>query len=129
MTCVQISLFQDSLGQSALHVSISCKEPQCSDILLSHSDLDLTIKDKAGNTPFAKAMAVRDDETGRAILKREPKAAEQVIKASLLCPVTKSNKIEQLSLELCQIQFLSITPFKAFPPKFVSKLLGGGEED
>ena len=36
------------------------------------------MRDKAGNTPFAKAMAVRDDEAGRAILKREPKAAEQV---------------------------------------------------
>lgn len=73
LTCVQ-----DSVGQSALHLSISCKQPQCSDLLLFHADLDLTIKDKAGNTPFAKAMAVKDDEAGRAILKREPKAAEQV---------------------------------------------------
>ena len=66
------------MGQSALHVSIACKQPQCSDILLLHSDLDLTIRDKAGNTPFAKAMAVKDNEAGLAILNREPKAAEQV---------------------------------------------------
>lgn len=71
------------MGQSALHVSISCKQTQCSDVLLSHADLDLTIKDKAGHTPFAKAMAARDDEAGRAILKREPKAAEQV---RIACP-------------------------------------------
>lgn len=108
MTCVA-PLFQDSLGQSALHVSISCKEPQCSDILLSHSDLDLTIKDKAGNTPFAKAMAVRDDETGRAILKREPKAAEQVIKASL-CPVSKIEWLSFIS-NLASFQLRQI-PFK-----------------
>lgn len=69
---------KDSTGQSALHVSISCKQPQCSTVLLSHVDLDLTVKDKAGHTPFAKAMTAKDDEAGRAILKREPKAAEQV---------------------------------------------------
>lgn len=66
------------MGQSALHISISHKQPQCSNLLLSHVDLDLAIKDRAGNTPFAKAMAVRDNEAGRAILRREPKAAEQV---------------------------------------------------
>jgi hypothetical protein len=66
------------MGQSSLHVSISCKQTQCSDILLSNPDLDLTIKDKAGHTPFAKALAAKDDEAGKAILKREPKAAEQV---------------------------------------------------
>ncbi len=67
------------MGRSCLHVSISRKERQCSDILLSHPDLDLTIKDKSGNSPFAKAMAVKDNEAGLAILKREPKAAEQVM--------------------------------------------------
>lgn len=71
-------MLQDSMGQSALHVSISCQQSLCSVVLLSHADLDLTIKDKSGHTPFAKAMAVKDDEAGRAILKREPKAAEQV---------------------------------------------------
>ena len=43
-----------------------------------HPDLDLTIIDKSGSTPFAMAMSVKDTETGQAILKREPKAAEQV---------------------------------------------------
>lgn len=66
------------MGQTALHVSITCKQPQCSDILLTHPDLDLTIRDKSGRTPFAKAMAVKDNEAGLAILKREPRAAEQV---------------------------------------------------
>lgn len=68
------------MGQSALHISITCKQTQCSAVLLLHEDLDLTIKDKVGHTPFAKAMAAKDDEVGRAILRREPKAAEQVRK-------------------------------------------------
>ena len=59
-------------------MSISCKQPRCSDILLQHPDIDLTIRDKSGNTPFAMAMSVKDNEAGQAILKREPKAAEQV---------------------------------------------------
>ena len=66
------------MGQTALHVSITCKQPQCSDILLRHSDLDLTIRDKSGDTPFAKALSVKDNEAGLAILNREPNAAEQV---------------------------------------------------
>ena len=69
---------QDSTGCSALHVSISCKQPQCSGILLSHPNIDLTQQDKSGNTPFAAALAARDHQAGLAILKRELKAAEQV---------------------------------------------------
>ena len=59
-------------------MSITCKQPQCSDILLHHPVLDLTLRDKSGNTPFAKALSVRDNEAGMAILNRESKAAEQV---------------------------------------------------
>lgn len=75
---------QDSKGRSALHVSISMKQPRCSDILLGHPDIDLTVRDKHNQTPFATALAVKDNETGLAILKREPKAAEQVLTLVLL---------------------------------------------
>ena len=57
------------------------KKPQCSDILLTYPDLDLTVKDMRGNTPFATALAAKDHQAGKAILKREPKAAEQVGKS------------------------------------------------
>lgn len=77
------SLSQDSTGRTALHVSISCKQPRCSDILLLHPNLDLTVRDKSGNTPFAMAMSVKDTEAGQAILNREPKAAEQVSMTSI----------------------------------------------
>ena len=69
---------QDSIGRSALHISITCKQPSCSDILLAHPDLDLATRDKNGHTPFAAAMAVKDNKAGLAILTREPNAAEQV---------------------------------------------------
>ena len=73
-----LPILQDSTGCSALHVSISCKQPQCSGILLSHPNIDLTQQDKSGNTPFAAALTARDHQAGLAILKRESKAAEQV---------------------------------------------------
>ena len=36
------------------------------------------MRDKSGSTPFAKALIVKDNAAGLAILNREPKAAEQV---------------------------------------------------
>lgn len=72
---------QDSTGRTALHVSISCKQPQCSDFLLQHPKIDLTLRDNQGRTPFATALAAKDNRAGQGILQKEPKAAEQV------CPV------------------------------------------
>jgi len=45
---------------------------------MAHPVLDLAVKDRQGNTPFAAALAVKDSETGQAIVQRDPKAAEQV---------------------------------------------------
>jgi len=59
-------------------VSISCKQPRCSDILLTQENLDLTVRDKNNQTPFAVAMATKDNQIGLSILNREPSAAEQV---------------------------------------------------
>ena len=69
---------QDSAGRTALHVSILCKHPRCSHLLLAHPSLDLAVRDKNGNTAFAAALASRDNEVGKAILQRDPNAAEQV---------------------------------------------------
>ncbi len=69
---------QDSDGRCAIHVSISCKQPRCSDILLTQANLDLTVRDKNNQTPFAVAMATKDNQIGLSILNREPSAAEQV---------------------------------------------------
>ena len=45
---------------------------------MAHPTLDLAVRDRQGNTPFAAALAVKDSETGQAIVQRDPKAAEQV---------------------------------------------------
>ena len=69
---------QDSSGNTALHVSIQTRQPQCSHLLLAHPSLDLTVRNKAECTVFASALEMRDNEVGRAILQREPSVAEQV---------------------------------------------------
>jgi len=45
---------------------------------MAHPTLDLAVKDKQGNTPFAAALAAKDSDTGQAIVQRDHKAAEQV---------------------------------------------------
>lgn len=47
-------------------------------LLLAHPGLDLTIRDRAGLTPFAAAMTTKNNKAAQAILNREPNAAEQV---------------------------------------------------
>lgn len=69
---------KDTEGRCAIHVSILNKQPRCSDILLTQENLDLTARDKQNQTPFAVAMATKDNQIGLSILNREPSAAEQV---------------------------------------------------
>lgn len=47
-------------------------------LLLAHPGLDLTIRDRAGLTPFAAAMTTKNNKAAQAIMNREPNAAEQV---------------------------------------------------
>ena len=77
-SCVCVLCLQDSSGYTGLHVAIQTKQPLCCHVLLGHPSLDLTIKNEAGNTAFACALEARDNEVGKAILQREPNAAEQV---------------------------------------------------
>jgi ankyrin repeat protein len=46
---------------------------------MSHPSVDLNLKDRNGHTPFAAAMAVRDNDAANTILSREPNAAHQVL--------------------------------------------------
>lgn len=58
---------------------------------MAHPTLDLAVKDRQGNTPFAAALAVKDSETGQAIVQRDPKAAEQVCNVYVeLCDQVKN---------------------------------------
>ena len=95
---------QDSQGCTALHIAITSRHPSCAHILLQQPRLDLSVKDNRGSTPFAAALATKDNETGLAILKREPKAAEQVSLFSF------SSSISSLS----SVCFSPSLPFPSF---------------
>jgi len=68
---------QDSEGRSPIHIAIPTKNPIIMSLLLSHPEVNFSLKDRMGNTPFVIAMNHRDNEASAAILAREPSAAEQ----------------------------------------------------
>ncbi len=61
-----------------MHIAITNHNPIVTRLLLSHPELDLTLKDRAGKTAFAVAMNAKENEAAAAILSREPASAEQV---------------------------------------------------
>lgn len=69
---------QDSESRTPIHIAITCKHPMVIRLLLSHPELNMNVKDRSGQTPFAVALRTRDHEAAGAILSREPGAAEQV---------------------------------------------------
>lgn len=48
-------------------------------MLLQAENVDLSIRNKHNQTPFACSMLVKNNEAANFILKREPRAAEQVL--------------------------------------------------
>jgi ankyrin repeat protein len=69
---------RDSEGRSPIHIAILNKHHMCIHLLMSHPSVDLNLKDRNGHTPFAAAMAVRDNDAANTILSREPNAAHQI---------------------------------------------------
>uniref|UniRef100_A0A672L1J6 Zinc finger ZZ-type and EF-hand domain containing 1 n=1 Tax=Sinocyclocheilus grahami TaxID=75366 RepID=A0A672L1J6_SINGR len=69
---------QDSEGRAPIHVSISNQQSVIIQLLISHPEIRLNIRDRQGMTPFACAMTHKNNKAAEAILKREPGAAEQV---------------------------------------------------
>lgn len=68
---------KDSESRTPIHIAITCKHPMVIRLLLSHPELNMNVKDRSGQTPFAVALRTRDHEAAGAILSREPGAAEQ----------------------------------------------------
>uniref|UniRef100_A0A0P4WJ56 FYVE-type domain-containing protein n=1 Tax=Scylla olivacea TaxID=85551 RepID=A0A0P4WJ56_SCYOL len=68
---------KDAENKTPLHHAIENAHTNIISLLLSHPALDLTIRDKAGVTPFAAAMLRKNNKAAKAILNRESKAAEQ----------------------------------------------------
>ncbi|XP_028400515.1 rabankyrin-5-like isoform X2 [Dendronephthya gigantea] len=68
---------QDSEGRGPIHVSIFSGHSIPTQLLLSHPELNLTLEDRTGQTPFAVALDTKDHKSAEAILSREPNAAER----------------------------------------------------
>uniref|UniRef100_A0A3B4Y6H0 Ankyrin repeat and FYVE domain containing 1 n=1 Tax=Seriola lalandi dorsalis TaxID=1841481 RepID=A0A3B4Y6H0_SERLL len=69
---------QDAEGRAPIHAAISSQHNVIIQLLISHPDIRLNIRDRQGMTPFACAMTHKNNKAAEAILKREPGAAEQV---------------------------------------------------
>ncbi|XP_026903323.1 rabankyrin-5 isoform X1 [Acinonyx jubatus] len=69
---------QDAEGRAPVHVAISNQHSVIIQLLISHPDVRLSVRDRQGLTPFACAMTYKNNRAAEAILKREPGAAEQV---------------------------------------------------
>lgn len=69
---------QDAEGRAPIHAAISNQHNVIIQLLISHPDIRLSIRDRQGMTPFACAMTHKNNKAAEAILKREPGAAEQV---------------------------------------------------
>ncbi|KAG9492566.1 hypothetical protein GDO78_000846 [Eleutherodactylus coqui] len=69
---------QDAEGRTPMHVAISNQHRVIIQLLISHPEIRLNVRDRQGMTPFACAMTFKNNKAAEAILKREPGAAEQV---------------------------------------------------
>ncbi|KAI0209082.1 Rabankyrin-5 [Lamellibrachia satsuma] len=68
---------QDAEGKTALHIAIENQHHMIISLLMSHPSINLSLQDKQGLTPFAVAMATKNNKAAEEILAREPLAAEQ----------------------------------------------------
>lgn len=68
----------DCNNKTPLHVAIENQHEEIISILLCHPSIDLKIRDKSANTPFATALTIRNHKAAQAILERLPNAAEQM---------------------------------------------------
>lgn len=68
----------DCENKTPLHIAIENQHEEIISILLCHPAIDLKIRDKAGNSPFATALTIRNNKAAQSILERLPTAAEQM---------------------------------------------------
>lgn len=68
---------RDAEGKSPIHIAIQNQHFQIISLLLCHPNIDLTLRDKKGLSPFATALTVRNNKAAQAILDKQPRAAEQ----------------------------------------------------
>ena len=61
-----------------MHVAISTQAEDIIRLLLAHPQVDLSLRDISGLTPFAVAMTTKNNKVAQAVLDRKMDAAEQV---------------------------------------------------
>lgn len=69
---------RDAENKTPLHVAIENNQDDIIALLLSVPEIDLSLRDKSGLTPFATALTFRNNKAAQAILDKMPSAAEQV---------------------------------------------------
>ncbi|XP_036078100.1 rabankyrin-5 isoform X6 [Rousettus aegyptiacus] len=80
---------QDAEGRTPVHVAISNQHSVIIQLLISHPDIHLNVRDRQGLTPFACAMTYKNNKAAEAILKRESGAAEQLLAGAKVNELTK----------------------------------------
>lgn len=65
-------------NQTPLHVAIKHAHDDIIRLLLDNSTIDLKVRDKSGNTPFALTLQMRNHKVAIRILEKMPNAAEQM---------------------------------------------------
>nr|XP_023017767.1 rabankyrin-5 [Leptinotarsa decemlineata] len=68
---------RDAENKTPLHIAIESQQDEIISLLLSVPEIDLSIRDKAGLSPFATALTFRNNKAAQAILDKLPSAAEQ----------------------------------------------------
>ncbi|KAF5296308.1 hypothetical protein FQA39_LY12525 [Lamprigera yunnana] len=68
---------QDVERKTPLHVAIENQHDEIISLLLQVPNIDLSLRDKTGLSPFATAVTFRNHKAAKAILHRLPSAAEQ----------------------------------------------------
>ncbi|CAF3851561.1 unnamed protein product, partial [Rotaria sp. Silwood2] len=69
---------KDAEGNTPLHVAIINQHITIINLLILAPSLDLSIRNKQNQTPFACSIVSKNNEAANLILKREPKAADQL---------------------------------------------------
>ncbi|UJR28238.1 hypothetical protein I4U23_009488 [Adineta vaga] len=69
---------KDADSNTPLHIAIINQHTTIINLLIGAPSLDLAIRNKQNQTPFACSMAAKNNEAANLILKREPRAAEQL---------------------------------------------------
>lgn len=98
---------QDSEGRAPIHVAISNQHSVIIQLLISHPEIRLNIRDRQGMTPFACAMTHKNNKAAEAILKREAGAAEQVslhIQTIVRMLLSKSKTFGRSTPFICKIR-------------------------